>query len=227
MSNQNMQKRLSDRVADDILNMITVDKKFLPGEKLPNEIDLSEELKISRATLREAVRILAAGGVVEIRRGLGTFVREDFKVDDKKGILSLANLKTDIRDLYEMRLIVEPEAAYYAAMRASDEEIGHIVSLGKQIESDIAEGRNRTEAERNFHKAIAKASHNEFMTKLLPVIYQAIDRGVKLSKSREKALSDTVSDHKAIVEFLLMRNGEGARSAMKIHILHAMEEFSR
>ena len=227
MSNQNMQKRLSDRVADDILNMITVDKKFLPGEKLPNEIDLSEELKISRATLREAVRILAAGGVVGIRRGLGTFVREDFKVDDKKGILSLANLKTDIRDLYEMRLIVEPEAAYYAAMRASDEEIGHIVSLGKQIESDIAEGRNRTEAERNFHKAIAKASHNEFMTKLLPVIYQAIDRGVKLSKSREKALSDTVSDHKAIVEFLLMRNGEGARSAMKIHILHAMEEFSR
>lgn len=227
MSMKNMQKRLSDRVADDILTMITVDKKFLPGEKLPNEIELSEELKISRATLREAVRILAAGGVVEIRRGLGTFVREDFKVDDKNGILSLANLKTDIRDLYEMRLIVEPEAAYYAALRASDEEIQHILSLGKQIESDIAEGKNRTEAERNFHKAIAKASHNEFMTKLLPVIYQAIDRGVKLSESREKAISDTVLDHNAIVEFLLMRNGEGARSAMKVHILHAIEEFSK
>ena len=77
MSMKNMQRRLSDRVADDILTMITVDKKFLPGQKLPNEIELSEELKISRATLREAVRILAAGGVVEIRRGLGTFVRED------------------------------------------------------------------------------------------------------------------------------------------------------
>lgn len=227
MSMKNMQRRLSDRVADDILTMITVDKKFLPGQKLPNEIELSEELKISRATLREAVRILAAGGVVEIRRGLGTFVREDFKVDDKKGILSLANMKTDIRDLYEMRLIVEPEAAYYAALRASDEEIQHILSLGKQIESDIADGKNRTEAERNFHKAIAKASHNEFMTKLLPVIYQAIDRGVKLSESREKAISDTVLDHKAIVEFLLMRNGEGARSAMKVHILHAIEEFSK
>ena len=85
--------------------------------------------------------------------------------------------------------------------------------------------KNRTEAERNFHKAIAKASHNEFMTKLMPVIYQAIDRGVKLSESREKAVSDTVPDHKAIVEFLRMRNGEGARSAMKIHILHAMEEL--
>ena len=221
-----MQKRLSDRVADDILTMIVIEKRFLPGEKLPNEIELSGELEISRTTLREAFRILAANGVVEIRRGLGTFVREDFEID-KGGVPSLADIKTDIRDLYEMRLIVEPEAAYYAALRASDEEIQHILSLGKQIESDIADGKNRTEAERNFHKAIAKASHNEFMTKLLPVIYQAIDRGVKLSESREKAISDTVLDHKAIVEFLLMRNGEGARSAMKVHILHAIEEFSK
>ena len=221
-----MQKRLSDRVADDILTMIVIEKRFLPGEKLPNEIELSGELEISRTTLREAFRILAVNGVVEIRRGLGTFVREDFEID-KGGVPSLADIKTDIRDLYEMRLIVEPEAAYYAALRASDEEIQHILSLGKQIESDIADGKNRTEAERNFHKAIAKASHNEFMTKLLPVIYQAIDRGVKLSESREKAISDTVLDHKAIVEFLLMRNGEGARSAMKVHILHAIEEFSK
>lgn len=220
-----MQKRLSDRVADDILTMIVIEKRFLPGEKLPNEIELSGELKISRTTLREAFRILAVNGVVEIRRGLGTFVREDFQID-KEGVSSLADVKTDIWDLYEMRLIVEPEAAYYAAMRASDEEIGHILRLGQQIEEEIAGGKDRTETERNFHKAIAKATHNEFMTKLLPVIYQAIDKGVQLSKKKSKAVSDTVQDHKTIMEFLGMRNGEGARSAMKIHILHAMEELN-
>lgn len=220
-----MQKRLSDRVADDILTMIMIEKRFLPGEKLPNEMDLSEELKISRTTLREAVRILAANGVVEIRRGLGTFVRDDFKIDEEKGISSLAVVKTDIRDLYEMRLIVEPEAAYYAAMRAGSEEIDNILCLGKQIEADIADGKDRTDAERNFHKAIAKAAHNDFMTKLIPVIYQAIDQGVKLSENKRKAVSDTIQDHKSIMEFLSMRNGEGARSAMKIHILHAMEEL--
>lgn len=196
-----MQKRLSDRVADDILTMIMIEKRFRPGEKLPNEIDLSEELKISRTTLREAVRILAANGVVEIRRGLETFVREDFKIDEKKGISSLATVKTDIRDLYEMRLIVEPEAAYYAAMRASSEEIANILCLGKQIEADIADGNDRTDAERNFHKAIAKAAHNEFMTKLIPVIYQAIDQGVKLSENKRKAVSDTIQDHKSIMKF--------------------------
>lgn len=220
-----MQKRLSDRVADDILTMIMIDKRFLPGEKLPNEIELSDELNISRTTLREAFRILAANGVVEIRRGLGTFVREDFRIDERNGVPSLAVVKTDIRDLYEMRLIVEPEAAYYAAIRASDEEIEHILYLGKQIEADIADGKDRTEAERNFHKAIAKATHNEFMTKLIPVIYQAIDKGVQLSENKDKAVSDTVQDHKTIMDFLSMRNGEGARNAMKIHILHAMEEL--
>ena len=195
-----MQKRLSDRVADDILTMIVIEKRFLAGEKLPNEIELSGELEISRTTLREAFRILAANGVVEIRRGLGTFVREDFEID-KGGVPSLADIKTDIRDLYEMRLIVEPEAAYYAAMRASDEEIGHILRLGQQIEVEIAGGKDRTETERDFHKAIAKATHNEFMTKLLPVIYQAIDKGVQLSKEKSKAVSDTIQDHRTIMEF--------------------------
>lgn len=172
-----MQKRLSDRVADDILTMIMIEKRFLPGEKLPNETALSAELEVSRTTLREAFCILAANGVVEIRRGLGTFVREDFRIN-KKGVSSLADIKTDVRDLYEMRLIVEPEAAYYAAMRASDEEIKHILRLGQQIEDEIACGKDRTETERNFHKAIAKATHiEEFRYRFLDgevVLYDTI-----------------------------------------------------
>lgn len=82
---------------------------------------------------------------MEIRRGPGTFVREDFKIEGKEGVLSLAAVKTDIRDLYEMRLVVEPEAAYYAAMRASDEEIEEIVDLGQQIEDEFRSGKGRTE----------------------------------------------------------------------------------
>ena len=67
--------RLSDRIADSIVSMIVVEKRFLPGSKLPNENILSEELKVSRTTLREAIRILATGGILETRRGKGTFVR--------------------------------------------------------------------------------------------------------------------------------------------------------
>ena len=220
-----MNHRLSDRVADDILTMITIEKRFLPGEKLPNENRMAEELGISRTTLREAVRILAANGVVEIQRGRGTYVRKDLKLDEKGALSTLGCIKTDIRDLYEVRLIVEPEAAFLAAQRAGEDEIRHIALLGTEIERAVSENRDRTEIERSFHKAIAKATHNEFMNKLMPVIYQAIDQGVRLSVQNQKVVSDTLQDHRLITEFLVAGNPEGARHAMKIHLLHAMQEL--
>lgn len=217
--------RLSDRTADSILSMITVEKRFSPGDKLPNENILSEELKVSRTTLREAIRILATGGILEIRRGRGTFVREDFQLDNPKELQPLTSAEVKIHDLYEMRLIFEPEAAYYAALRATDKEIERIVSLNAEIEKRIHQGKDRTEVEQAFHKSIAKATHNEFMNQLMPVIYEGINNGVRLSKVHEEAVQATLTDHRILVDFLKVRNAEGARNAMRIHILHAMEQL--
>lgn len=219
------ESRLSDRIADSVLSMITVEKRFLPGSKLPNENILSEELGVSRTTLREAIRILATEGVLEIRRGRGTFVREDFKINRPEELSSLNQARVNARDLYEMRLIFEPEAAYYAALRATEEEIQRILALGAEIEQRIHQKKDRTEVEQSFHKSIAKATHNEFMNQLMPVIYEGINRGVRLSESHEKAVQATLVDHKILMDFLKERNGEGARNAMRIHILHAMEQL--
>ncbi|MCI9136095.1 MAG: FadR family transcriptional regulator [Lachnospiraceae bacterium] len=219
------ESRLSDRIADSILSMITVEQRFLPGSKLPNENILSKELNVSRTTLREAIRILATGGILEIRRGRGTYVREDFEISQSRELTSLTSAKVKIRDLYEMRLIFEPEAAYYAAVRATEEEIKRILALGKEIEERIQQKRDRTEVEQSFHKSIAKATHNEFMNQLMPVIYEGINKGVRLSESYEEAVQATLIDHKILMDFLRERNGEGARNAMRIHILHAMEQL--
>ncbi|NBH13954.1 FadR family transcriptional regulator [Lachnospiraceae bacterium] len=217
--------RLSDRIADSILSMITVERRFLPGSKLPNENVLSKELKVSRTTLREAIRILATEGILEIRRGKGTFVRKDFKADKTKELSVLATAKVKARDLYEMRLIFEPEAAYYAALRATEEEIQRIMALGAEIEARIRHGQDRTEVEQAFHKSIARATHNEFMNQLMPVIYEGINKGVRLSRIHEEAVQATLVDHKILMDFLKARNGEGARNAMRIHILHAMDQL--
>ena len=217
--------RLSDRIADSILSMITVEKRFLPGSKLPNENVLSQELKVSRTTLREAIRIHATGGILEIRRGKGTFVREDFKAGKTEELSVLATAKLKARDLYEMRLIFEPEAAYYAALRATEEEIQRILALGTEIEERIQQKKDRTEVEQAFHKSIARATHNEFMNQLMPVIYEGINKGVRLSQVHEEAVQATLVDHKILMDFLKARNGEGARNAMRIHILHAMEQL--
>lgn len=122
----NQDKMLSQNAAESILSMITVEKRFSTGDRLPNETELAEELNISRTTLREAVKILTAYGVLEIQRGRGTYVTRD-TLPQSPGLQSLTAVKVNARDLYEMRLIFEPEAAYLAAVRGTDAEIRRIM----------------------------------------------------------------------------------------------------
>ena len=218
-------KSLAENAADDILSMITIDKRFATGDKLPNENELSAELRISRTTLREAIRILVVHNVLEIRRGKGTYVKDNHKLDENFSLDELSNLPMDVKDLYEMRLIFEPHSAYYAAKRATDKELERILSYGRQEEEMILKGEDRTEAEHAFHKSIAKATHNEFMNRLMPILYQAIDKGVHLSVSNEEMVQETLNDHRMIMEFLAKRDAEGARTAMRLHIIHAMRGF--
>lgn len=218
-------KMLSQSVADNILSMITIEKKFVAGDKLPNELDLSEELGVSRTTLREAIRILVAYDILEIQRGKGTFVTEK-AFQQSQDFQQLSSVKVNAKDLYEMRLIFEPEAAYLAVVRGTDAEIKRILDYGKRIEDKIRNGEDRTKEEHAFHKAIAQATHNEFMNKLMPILYQAISKGVVLSTQSDKAIYDTTHDHRMIMEFLEQRNAEGAKNAMKIHIMHAIKELN-
>ena len=217
-------KMLSQSIADTILSMITIEKRFTTGDKLPNENDLSAELNVSRTTLREAIRILVAYGVLEIQRGKGTFVTR-MALEQEPALGQLSDIKVNAKDLYEMRLIFEPEAAYLAAIRGTDAEIKRILEFGQKIEQEIKAGQDRTDHENSFHKAIAQATHNEFMNQLMPILYQAIAKGVTLSAMSPKAVSDTVNDHRMIMDFLEQRNAEGAKNAMRIHIMHAMREL--
>lgn len=218
-------KMLSQSIADNILSMITIEKRFSVGDKLPNELELSEELNVSRTTLREAIRILVAYDILEIRRGKGTYVTEK-ALEQPQDLEQLSSVKVNAKDLYEMRLIFEPEAAYLAAIRGTDVEIKRIVDYGKRIENEIKSGKDRTKDEHAFHKAIAQATHNEFMNKLMPILYQAISKGVVLSIQSERAINDTIGDHRMIMEFLEQRNAEGAKNAMRIHIMHAIKELN-
>ncbi len=215
-----MPKLLSELIADDIYAMIVFQKKFKPGDKLPNENDLSKELKVNRSTLREAIRILSTNRVLEIRRGRGTFVAEDFDPENDK-IYSINEGDVNVKDLYEMRLIIEPEAAYYATLRASEAEMKRILKLGKVLEKKIRENADRTKEEQEFHQAIARATHNEYMNKLLPVLLQAIYSGVLISQKNEDLRIETLKDHRLIMEFMQKRDAEGAKMAMRLHMLHA------
>ena len=208
-------KRLSDDIAEMLLSMIVVEKKYLPGDKLPNEIELSKELGVSRITLREAIRILVTRHVLEIKRGKGTF--EKFNIPPE--------VKMGADDLYEIRLIFEPEIAYYATLRATDKELERINAIKNEIEDCITNKKSYAKQEMLFHCSIAQATHNEFMSRLEPVLQESIQKGVFLYEYEHVSNQDIISDNKMIMEFMNDRNAEGAKSAMRIHILRAINQL--
>ena len=119
-------KSLSQQTAERLYIMIVVERRFGPGDKLPNELEWSAELRVSRTTLREAVRTLAARGVLEVRRGKGTFVSGQVEEIGDFGFSGLDQVKGRLRDLFELRRVFEPQVARLACHRASEGEMEEI-----------------------------------------------------------------------------------------------------
>ena len=219
-----MPKALSEMIADDILYMINVEKRFKDTGRLPNENDFAKELNVNRATRREAIRILATNGVLEIRRGVGTFIKEYSaeKAEKLTGVSAFTDNNVDIRDLYEMRIVIEPEAAFYATERATETEMKNILHYGQVLEQKLIDNSERALEEQNFHKAIAKATHNMYMNKLIPALLQVIYIAVKVTQNNSELRVETIRDHRLIMDFMSQRDAEGAKTAMRLHMLHAV-----
>lgn len=219
-----MERRsLAQQTAQRLYNLIAAEKKLAPGQKLPNELELSQEMGVSRATLREAIRALVTQGVLEVRRGKGTFVSPRAGELEDFGFDALERVRGQLRDLFELRSIVEPQAARLACQRATEAELQEILTRGRQVEACIRAGEDRTRADREFHAAIVRATHNEFMMRLLPVINQAVASAVRTGEHREQLARDTLRDHALLLEFFQKRDGEGAEHAMAIHMRRSMD----
>ena len=213
--------KLSEQTSDRLYEMIVDEQRYAPGSKLPNENELSRNLQVSRTTLREAISFLVAQGVLEIRRGKGTFVAEELPAAGLD-LTSLAGLRSRVRakDLFEMRLIFEPATVALACQRGTDEELREIQKKAERVERIAAEGGDWPLADQEFHWAIIKASHNEYMRRLYPIINSAVNEILQLSQNRQHMQDIALNDNRLILEFLLKRDEAGARHAMSIHMKH-------
>ncbi len=218
-------QNLSQQTAQRLYNMIVVEKQLSAGEKLPNEVELAQELSVSRATLREAIHALTSQGVLEVHRGRGTFVSRQVEQVEDFGFSSLEQVKGQLRDLFELRSVFEPQAARLACRRGSEEELADILEKGAEVERCIQQGEDRTRADREFHAAIVRATHNEFMMRLLPMINQAVETAIDTGEDQEMLARITLRDHALLMEFLQKRDEAGAEYAMAIHMRHAMDEM--
>ena len=203
--------KLSERTADRLYEMIVEEKRYEPGSKLPNENELSNALRVSRTTLREAISFLVAQGVLEIQRGKGTFVADSLPAGTID-LTSLAGVRSRVRakDLFEMRLIFEPATVAMACQRATDEELRQIQKKADRMERIAAAGGDWPLADQEFHMALIRASHNEYMRRLYPIINSAVNEILQITENRQQMQDIAVRDNQLILEFLLRRDEVGA-----------------
>lgn len=214
---------LSEKVAQSIRQTI-IDKDLHPGDKLPNELDLTKELNVGRSTLREAIKILVSTSVLEVRRGTGTFVTDNpGRTKDPLGITFIEE-KDLLSHFFEMRLIVEPQMAEIAAIRSTDEEINLIRKAYEHVKTAITMGQDHTEADIEFHNQIAKSTHNPILQRIVPIINDGIVGGYAKTKDIPETSETVLEHHKNIMHAIQRHNPELAKKYMLEHIQYGLEQ---
>ncbi|PZN33919.1 MAG: GntR family transcriptional regulator [Proteobacteria bacterium] len=210
--------RLHGTIARDI-GVAIVSGRYKPGDLLNGEIDASDRLHVSRSAYREAVRILAAKGLVESRPKVGTRIspRERWHLLDPDVLAWIFEFEPDdklLTGLFELRRIVEPEAAALAARRRSDADLADmaeaLAGMGRHT-LEIEEGRI---ADQNFHSALLRASGNPFIVSLTSSIAAAVS-WTTIFKQRHMPLPrDPLPDHVRVYEAVKARDPQAAHAAM-------------
>ena len=211
---------LSDRVAEELQTMIR-SAEYKPGDKLPTEGELMEKFSVSRITVREAVRKLRTMGLLEVRQGDGTFVKELTPNSFMKPLLSMLSLdKKNLRDVFEVRLVIECKAAELAAQRTTGEQLEKMRQHLSGMEQSIAAGNPEQYNEQDmlFHYAILQSSGNQIITAIGDMIVSMIRDSIRASISPPNALENSIAMHKKIYNAIAQRDPASAVAAMQQHL---------
>lgn len=206
------EKTLSQRIAERIIKYI-LEENLQPGDKLPNETVMCERLNVGRSSLREAMRALASRNVITIRQGSGSYVSATpGMIDDPFGLTFVEDKQKMIKDLMEIRFLIEPSIAAMAAIRADETDIQNILTACENAEKLLLANKNHTEKDIAFHAAIALSSKNIVVPKLVPIINSSIPL---ISDSKEYTMRDeTIEIHREIADAI------AAHDAMYLHLIY-------
>ena len=211
-------KRAYEDVVAQIRALID-DGRLKQGDQLPTERELSETFRVSRATIREAIRTLESAKLVQSRQGDGTYVlasSEETLVQTLAAVLF--NEKDTIYDIFYVRKIIEPHVAELAAENATPGEIKELATLIMEHEESIAEGKSVTKYDSAFHGLLARMSKNPIMERLLSALVDLFEqtRGEYLQND-ERAKKSFIGHHEVFTA-IKSRDCTAARRAMSRHL---------
>ena len=189
---------------------LIADGQLKSGDRLPPERDLAERFRVSRTSVREALRALESTGLVEIRAGEGAFVRPA-SVEALVEPLALVILthREATAELYEARRLLEPPIAALAARRAGPEEVAELSRMLDEQAKEVAAGRTGLAQDATFHTAIAHSAHNRAITRIVTTLMDL------LAQTREESLHTpgrperSHQDHRRILAAIQAHDADG------------------
>ncbi|MGE4250253.1 MAG: FadR/GntR family transcriptional regulator [Parvibaculaceae bacterium] len=210
-----------ETVTERILSLIS-SGQVKPGERLPSEHSLAALLGVGRSSIREALRSLAIIGVVESQSGRGTVVLSP-SVAGKD--IKAAITEWGLIDIFEVRLLLETDAAERAAQRAGDDDVQAIADAAHAVEKRIAAGKAYFSENVRFHLKIAEASHNPVLAYSLNSIIGNL-RDVRELATMHLRSQDDIEDHARILAAIRARDASAAGKAMREHLERNVREIT-
>ncbi|MDC0739599.1 FadR/GntR family transcriptional regulator [Cognatishimia sp. SS12] len=220
--NQTLSRSLSGQVSRTIGERI-LEGVLQPGQLLPDEVKLCEEFGVSRTVIREAVKMLVAKGMLEVRQRIGTRVQDirNWQMLDRDILLWHQGIPVDndrIMRLLELRQSIEPDAARYAAERRTEADLENIFNALDRMAKNLDESNEYVIADAQFHIAILRAAHNPYLDSLENAIFAGLMLSIRLTNPDRDYNKRSLPFHQNIAEVIRKQDTEGAYMRMKEHL---------
>lgn len=218
-------ERLSDKVAQRLFESI-VSQRLAPGTRLPSERELGDQFNVSRTVIREAVRHLAAKGVVEVRSGSGARVANvDAASVSESMRLFLRGQGIAYDDLNEIRMTLELKTARLAAERADADDEADLLASCRKLGSLGGAPQDASHEDVEFHRLVARATHNPLFLVLLDSIGDVLLDIRRATLGVEGRVALAVRHHQRIADAIIAHDPAAAEAAMREHLAESNAAF--
>jgi GntR family transcriptional repressor for pyruvate dehydrogenase complex len=209
--------KVYEEVAKQIERLIL--KKLKPGDKLPSERELAETLRVSRSSIRDAIRGLELMGLVEPRQGAGTIVREtSVEALVNPFANALKRRQEMVSELLDFRKMLEPPLAARAAAHASPDDVSEMEEILQRQAEKQDQGEPAVAEDTEFHYSVALASGNSVVLKVLDIVMDQLRETRERSLQVEGRPQKSLAGHRRILTAIKRHDAEAAKAAMRRHI---------
>lgn len=218
--------RLAQSVAEEIRALI-MREGLSAGDKLPTESELMARFQVGRSTIREAVKQLQAENIVTIRHGRGSFVADHTGVAKDPLGLSFEEQSQVLKELMEVRLLMEPGIAREAAGRRTEEDLEAMQSFIDRMDRAAAAGEDYESFDYGFHIAMAESIHNGVLRRMYPVVFEAVAQGYRRTAHVHGSSKVALDYHRSILAAIRQGDADTAYEMTRRHILQALDDINR